>query len=159
MTIFPDRIDGYAQIPMLNDNSRQSMAINALRSAVISIEKTIGNRILDSNFYKKFGSIRDRLLALERTSSSIRIPNFTNFEEFSILTKDDETGWREYRSTDNKNIGIVIGNEIVVSGLIIIESNDNNSNIIENILKLKNNIFVQLHHNDSHYFIMIKNTW
>jgi hypothetical protein len=75
-SIYPDAIDGYAQLPLLVDRvtSVNSEGINRLRSAILNMENALGVSPHKSDIYGDFKSTSDRLSDLDFTVSSLCDP-------------------------------------------------------------------------------------
>jgi hypothetical protein len=68
MSVYPNAIDGYAQLPLVIDNSTpiNAITVNSLRSAIINIENELGRTPSGS-----YDTVRARLDALETEIASI----------------------------------------------------------------------------------------
>ncbi len=170
-SIFPERIDSYSQLPLLQENSIQAIALNSLRSAVVKIEETIGEKILDSKIFQKFFSLKDRIDNIEDQCSKISIKNNfleKNYKNYSVLELTN-LGWQERISTDSKsNLGILIDDKIILSGTFWIENSidvvvGQKIDIINSQLSVcsKKNSYlgIVVSIEDNLVQIMLKNTW
>jgi hypothetical protein len=121
-SIFPDRIDSFSQLPLLPENNVHSIAFNSLRSAVIKIEETIGEGILNSRFYNKFLSIKERIDLIENLSHKIPLPDSPLYREYMVLHLSD-SGWVERDiNLEPKQLGVVVGGSIITDGSIWMEN-------------------------------------
>lgn len=168
-SIFPERIDSYSQLPLLQENSTYAIAYNSLRSAVLRIEETIGEKILESNFFGKILSIRDRINLIEskiKNQSNINILDF-NYQNYTILELTQD-GWNEKSSNlEPKQMGIFLDGSILTSGSFWIDCD--NDVKLGNKITILNKKIVQS--NDVLYIgtivaknnnlaqILIRNTW
>lgn len=127
-SIFPERIDSYSQLPLLQENSIHAIASNSLRSAVLKIEETIGEKILDSKIFQRFFSLKERIDNIENECSRTSIKNNlleNNYKDYSVLELTSN-GWQVRSSSDSKsNIGILIDGRIILSGTFWIEDSIN----------------------------------
>lgn len=148
-SIFPDRIDSFSQLPLLQENSINSVAHNLLRSAVLKIEETIGSAILDSKVYGKFSSIKNRFEKIEETSNRVCLSNTYEYKDLTVLHLDEFCGWKERDClTIYHNIGIVVDKSIVINGIIWVENK--NSIPIGKKINIKNR---EIFESNDPYFI------
>jgi len=124
-SIFPERIDSYSQLPLLQEHSIHAIAYNSLRSAVLKIEETIGEKILESNFFGKILSLKDRINLIEskiQDQNNINISEF-DYEDYTILELIED-GWQEKLIDKKPNqIGLVLNKSLLTSGSFWIKNN------------------------------------
>jgi hypothetical protein len=121
-SVFPDRIDSFSQLPLLKDNNYSSIAINCIRSSVLKIEESIGEKILDSRFFNKFKSLKDRIDFIEENILSTQ-QLFNIDKKYSNLTVLRLTpyGWITKEKLDDCiKIGVVLNNKIITNGILTI---------------------------------------
>lgn len=172
-SIFPDRIDSYSQLPLLQENSVHAIASNCLRSAIVKIEEVIGEKVLESDFYRKVSSLRERFHILELEIQNLKNKNIiqieNNFNQYDIVTLSD-SGWRKLTNySEPSNIGIVLSkNHILISGIIYMNINSNlnpGDRIMDissgNIVKSIDDKYVGtvLFNENNLIKIILKNTW
>jgi hypothetical protein len=122
-SLFPDRIDSFSQLPLLKENSYTSIAINCIRSSVLKIEESIGEKILDSRFFNKFKSLKDRIDFIEENIVSIQQLSNLNKEYVNLtVLRFTPYGWIVKEKLDDcVKIGIVINNKIITNGILTID--------------------------------------
>lgn len=166
-SIFPERIDSFSQLPLLPENNIHAIASNSLRSAIIKIEETIGERILESRIYNKFLSLKDRIDLLEDAMNRVYLSKSSSYKNYSVLHLLD-SGWEKRNSeTDLRQLGVVVGGTIITNGLFWIE-NDLDIDVGKRINILNEKL---VHSNDLLYIgtivaknnnlaqILLRNTW
>jgi len=166
-SIFPERIDSYSQLPLLQENSIYAIAYNSLRSAILKIEETIGEKVLESNIFGKVLSLKDRLNFIE-----FKIQNNTNilqsdYQNYTILELTSD-GWIEKTSElEPKQIGIALDGSILTGGNFWIEDNKD-LNIGSKITFLNKKIIQSsdvsyigtiVAKNNNLALVLIRNTW
>jgi hypothetical protein len=170
-SIFPERVDSYSQLPLLKENTIVAIAANSIRSAVVKIEEVIGERVLDSKFFKSFDSIKDRLDYIEE-----RIYNYATINGVIV---DIDNGWTLYStislkngiwksSQSGQNMAVVIedGKALIAGAFWITSSADLSFGdkiiIVDGILvksNAKNYFGTIVSKKDSLFKIMIKSSW
>lgn len=122
-SVFPDRIDSFSQLPLLKDNSYSSIAINCIRSSLLKIEETIGEKILDSKFFNKFKSLKDRIDFIEENILSIQqVSNIDKKYNHLTVLRFTPYGWTIKEKLDDcVKIGIVVNNKIITNGIFTID--------------------------------------
>lgn len=108
-SIFPERVDGYSQLPLLKENTIVAIAANSIRSAVVRIEEVIGERVLDSRFFKSFNSIKERLDYIEE-----RVYNYATINGIIIDINDDWTAYSTISLKDGLWIEAQCGQNMAV---------------------------------------------
>lgn len=168
-SIFPERIDSYSQLPLLQENSIHAIACNSLRSAILRVEETIGEKILDSKIFGKLTSIKDRLNLIElrlKNSNNIDILEY-NYQNYTILELTQDGWLKKNLEVEPKQIGIVLDGLLLTGGTFWIE--DNNSLKIGSRITILDEKIVQsddvlyigtiVAKNNNLAQILIRNTW
>jgi len=168
-SIFPDRIDSYSQLPLLQENNIQAIASNALRSAILRIEETIGEKILESKFLKSFSSLKDKINFIEfkiHNQNSVDVL-LDNYKDYTILELTDY-GWSAKTAESSpRQIAIVIDGSAIIGGTFWAEVEPdiivgNKITILNKKIVLSDEILyigTIVAKNNNLAQILIKNTW
>jgi len=84
-SVYPDAIDGYAQLPLVVDTKTRvdAISVNRLRSAIFNIEKELG--VLPSS--DSYETVRERLDALEFLINQVSIPPLIG-QQYAVLMEN-----------------------------------------------------------------------
>lgn len=166
-SIFPERIDSFSQLPLLPENNVQSIASNALRSAILKIEEAIGEGILKSKIYNNFSSLKERLDFLEKLEEKIYFPEISLYKDYTVLQLSD-CGWKKRElESEHYQLGIVTKGILITSGVLWIENDLNlevgkRINIINEKLVQSNDLLyigTIVAKNNNLAQILLRNTW
>jgi hypothetical protein len=121
--LFPERIDGYSQIPLLRNTDKISTTLNILRSAVIKIEEVIGEKVLSDRSEKLFSSIKDRFLNIENNINIINIKLPIESDIYPKILGICDGKWTDVASKKDADIyGVLISKDrLVFSGVFNID--------------------------------------